>query len=491
MKLAELIKGLQVIDTHGPLDIEVIDISYDSRLVKEGDLFVAIPGTRDDGHRFLQDACQRGARCAIVQAIPEDPPALTLIQVADARHALAMTAAELFRHPSRDVTLVGITGTSGKTTTSYLLESIIKFAGHEPGVIGTINYRMKGEQHPAPTTTPQSYDLQRLLRRMVDIGVNHVVIEVSSHALDQQRVRGCHFDAAIFTNISPEHLDYHVDMGCYLGAKRRLFTEVLPESVKGGWAIINRDDPLVNPLCQELSPNSTITYGITQGDVRAARAEYSINGIRGKISTPAGELEVESRLIGTYNLSNILAATAAAIVLDIPLEAIAEGIRGLRLVPGRMERIGNAGPLVLVDYAHKPEALQKSLSELRRLITGKLIVVFGCGGDRDKGKRRPMGRIGATLADLAIITTDNPRTEDPMEIIAEIEAGAREVSTGSYLVIPDRREAIAKAIYLAGNGDCILITGKGHEDYQIIGEERLPFDDRKEALEALTRRYKG
>jgi UDP-N-acetylmuramoyl-L-alanyl-D-glutamate--2,6-diaminopimelate ligase len=491
VQLARLIRSLDVIETRGAMDLEITDISYHSHRVKEGHLFAAIPGTKQDGRHFIEEVIARGAGAVIAEQMPPHSVDIPLVVVKDARKALAQVSAEFFSHPSREIKLVGITGTNGKTTTSYLLESIIKAAGKETGVIGTINYRMKGKEQPAPTTTPQSYDLQRLLREMVTAGIGYAVMEVSSHALDQERVRACHFDAGVFTNISPEHLDYHEDMERYFAAKSRLFHEFLPESEKDPWAILNLDDPLLRSLEKELPAGRRMTYGLDQGVLTAPRREISLQGIRATLAAPFGAMEIESALIGEYNLYNIMAATATGIALGIPPEAIRRGIKDLALVPGRMEQVGKGKPWVLVDYAHKPEALEKSIKEVKRLASGRVFVVFGCGGDRDRSKRAPMGKIAVQLADLAIVTSDNPRTEDPLKIIEEIEKGAKEVSTRRYLVIPDRRAAIKQAIALAREEDCVLITGKGHEQYQIIGEKLVPFDDREEARGALAGRDKG
>lgn len=452
---------------------------------------MAIPGAKRDGHHFIEESMAKGARALIVEHVPPHPVDIPVIVVPDARRALAQVSAEFFAHPSREITLVGITGTNGKTTSSYLIESILKAAGKEVGVIGTVNYRVRGNERPAPTTTPQSYDLQHMLREMIAEGASYVVMEVSSHALDQERVRGCHFDVGVFTNISPEHLDYHTDMDRYLTAKKRLFHEILPESEKEPWAILNLDDPLLRDLPAELPPLRVMTYGLDEGMVRAPEREISLGGIRAVLSTPAGSMDIETPLVGEYNLYNVMAAAAVGVSLDIPPAAITQGIANLSVVPGRMERVGPGKPWVLVDYAHTPEALEKSITEVKRLATGKVVVVFGCGGDRDKSKRAPMGRIGVERSDLAVITSDNPRTEDPLTIIEQIETGAKEASPRPYLVIPDRREAIKKAVALAGEDDCVLITGKGHETYQIIGEERLPFDDREEARKALKARGTG
>jgi len=489
--LAQLIRSLDVIESRGTMDLDVKNISYHSQGVQEGDLFVAIPGAKRDGHHFIAESVAKGARALIVQQAPSQPLDIPCVIVPDARKALARVSAEFFTHPSRQTRLIGITGTNGKTTTSYLVESILTAGRNEVGVIGTVNYRLGGSERPAPTTTPQSYDLQRLLREMVAEGAAAVVLEVSSHALDQERVRGCHFDVGVFTNISPEHLDYHADMDRYLAAKKRLFHEILPESAKDPWAVINLDDPLLRDLPKELPSLRMLTFGLEQGEVSVRRKEISLQGIRAVLSTPAGGMEIETSLVGEHNLYNIMAATAVGIALDIPSEAITQGIAHLSQVPGRLERVGPGKPWVLVDYAHTPDALEKTIKEVKRLTSGKVVVVFGCGGDRDPSKRAPMGRIGAAWSDLAIITSDNPRTEEPLKIIEQIEQGAKGVSPTRYLVIPDRREAIKRAIHQAGEEDCVLIAGKGHETYQIIGEERLPFDDRKEARRALGTRGTG
>ena len=470
------------------MDIEIGDISYHSHEVKEGDLFVAIRGAKHDGHHFIEETIAGGARAIIVEQMPPQPLNVPVVWVMDTHKALAQISAEFFSHPSRTITLVGITGTNGKTTTSYVIESIFKAARRAVGVIGTVNYRLKGKEQPAPTTTPQSYDLQRLLSEMISDGIHDVVMEVSSHALDQERVRGCHFDVGVFTNISPEHLDYHEDMDRYFAAKKRFFQEILVETEKDPWAIINIDDPLLKDFQKELPHLRAMTYGLDRGEVRASNREVSLEGIRATLTTPAGALKIRTSLVGEYNLYNIMAATAVGISLGITPEAIKKGIEALSQVPGRMERVGTGNPWILVDYAHTPDALEKTMKEIKRLASGKVFVVFGCGGDRDRTKRTPMGKIAAQWSDLAIITSDNPRTEDPLNIIDEIERGAREISSLRYRIIPDRREAIKEAIALAGPLDIILITGKGHEDYQIIGEERFPFDDREEARKALALR---
>ncbi len=490
MQLAKLIRSLDVIETRGEMDLEVVGISYHSHRVKKGDLFVAIKGSESDGHHFIKEVIKKRGGAIVAERIPAYPINIPLVLVRDTRKALALISAEFFHHPSREIKMVGITGTNGKTTTSYLIESVLKSAERRVGVIGTINYRLGGKEYPASTTTPQSYDLQRLLREMVRDGIKYVVIEVSSHALDQERVRGCHFDVGVFTNISPEHLDYHGDMNRYFDAKKRLFQEILPEAGKDPWAIVNLDDPLLREFRKELPHLRAMNYGLTQGEVRTLHKEVSLKGTKAVLSTPTGPLEIKTPLIGEHNLYNIMAATAVGTSLGVPSEVIRQGIGALSRIPGRMERVGEGSPWVLVDYAHTPDAIEKAIMGVKRFAKGKLLIVFGCGGDRDRSKRPLMGRIGAQLADLAIITSDNPRTEDPLKIIAEIEEGAREVSPRRYLVIPDRREAINQAISLAGPQDLVLITGKGHENYQIVGDEMLSFDDREVAQKALEQRGK-
>ncbi len=480
MRLGELIRGLEVLEVHGDLGVEIADISSDSRLIKGGELFVAIRGERADGHNFLQEAISRGARALLV----EDPPSgigVPWVRVGDTRVALGEVASRFYGRPSLGLKVVGITGTNGKTTSCYILESILKAYGAKVGVIGTVSYRWMDQQREAQNTTPSSLELQRLLKEMLDSGVSYVVMEVSSHALVQRRLKGCHFDVGIFTNISPEHLDYHGTMQEYLRAKALFFQEVLKESQKDPWAIYNADDPKVREVVEGVEGLKGLGFGMG-GLVRPLGWRADPQGISFKLETPKGLLEARSKLIGYHNLYNIMAAVSAAIILDVPTEAICQGIEGLRGVPGRLERVSER-PKVFVDYAHTPDALKKALEALRPLARGKLIVVFGCGGERDRSKRPLMGKIASLMASLTVITSDNPRGEDPMAIIGEIRAG---IQPGApYLVIPDRREAIREAIRRAEEEDVVLIAGKGHEAYQIIGSERYPFDDRQEARKAL------
>ncbi len=485
---------------HG--DIEINGLYCRAQEVAPGGLFVALKGFSADGHDFIPQAVARGA-AAVVSERPVDAGA-PVIPVTNGRKALARLAAEYFGHPSRRMTVVGITGTSGKTTTSYLLESMLQAAGRSVGVIGTVNYRYGATVRPNPVTTPESLDLQRILADMYAAGVSHVVMEISSHALDLDRVHACQVDVAVFTNLSQDHLDFHHDMETYWASKRRLFEEILPAaagkcSVR---AVINIDDPRGAALAGSLPLRHWTTSQAGSADVRVEEARFDLSGIRARLHTPRGALAIRSALVGHHNLENIRNAAGAALALGLPLEQIAAGVAALVNVPGRLERVVDpAGRrFVYVDYAHKPDALEKALQALRAVTRDRIICVFGCGGDRDRTKRPIMGAISARLADLTVVTSDNPRTESPETIIEQIVAGVRreipkgytpaEIQTGferrGFAVEPDRRKAIALGIAAARPGDTVLIAGKGHEPYQIIGTEKFSFDDRIEAKQALT-----
>ncbi|MBM4246517.1 MAG: UDP-N-acetylmuramoyl-L-alanyl-D-glutamate--2,6-diaminopimelate ligase [Deltaproteobacteria bacterium] len=479
----------------------VRSVSTDSRRVGGDTLFVAVQGRHADGLAFVRDACARGAVAIAVPAgadlalLGVDVP---IVRCTSPQRFVALAASELAGRPSDAMKVVGITGTSGKTTTSYILEAIFRAAGRGPGVIGTIEYRFPGHHEEAPLTTPDAVALQGLLARMRDGGVDHVAMEVSSHALAQDRVTGVAYDVGIFTNISRDHLDYHGDMDDYLAAKARLFRELLPASRKASGAVLNAEDPRVMAIAPDLRvPVSTFGRG---GDVSCDDLETDMHGMRGTLDLHGERVRFRSRLVGAPHLMNILAAAAAAHRLGIATRDVCTGIESLTGVPGRLEPIAQGQPFaVVVDYAHKPDALERSLQSLRELTRGRLIVVFGCGGDRDKGKRPLMGEIAGRLAEIVIITSDNPRTEEPMAILEAIESGVRGASrapvasqalgqTGGaegYVVVPERRAAIALAIGAARPGDLVLITGKGHEDYQIVGTTKHHLDDREEARSAL------
>jgi UDP-N-acetylmuramoyl-L-alanyl-D-glutamate--2,6-diaminopimelate ligase len=438
---------------------------------------------------------------AVVCEQPVDADAV-MIRVQNSRKALADLSAAFFGYPSKALTVIAITGTNGKTTTSYLIESVLQSAGIAAGVIGTINYRYGGQIFSNPVTTPESLDLQRILADMRDAGVTHVVMEVSSHALDLYRVHGCKLDIGVFTNLSQDHLDYHKNMAHYWSCKRKLFTDLLPASAaKTHWrAVINVADPKGRELARE-TPLACLTCGHdADSDLRTLKARFDLNGVQARIATPQGKMELRSSLVGRHNLENILNAVGVGVALEIPAETIVAGIRALENVPGRLERISNAlQRFVYVDYAHTPDALENTLLALRALTVDRIICIFGCGGDRDRAKRPQMGTIAARLSDLVVVTSDNPRTEPPEQIIEEIVAGVRRASdlqyspvdlqrgfrAKGYTVIVNRREAIHSTIAASRPGDTVLIAGKGHETYQIHGLERRPFDDRQEAREAL------
>jgi UDP-N-acetylmuramoyl-L-alanyl-D-glutamate--2,6-diaminopimelate ligase len=503
MRLLKLINGLAQRTVQGPLDLEITGIAYDSRKVVPGGLFVAVSGHRQDGHRFVGQALAQGAvAVAAERELPQVPAAVARITVPDSREALAHLAAAFYDYPAKKLHLIGITGTNGKTTTAYLLESILKASGIRVGVLGTIEYRSGSRVWAAPVTTPESLDLQFYLSEMVREGVTHAVMEVSSHALEQGRCRGLNFEVGVFTNLTRDHLDYHQNMEAYYQAKAKLFFHYLGETAfdPGARAIINRDDLFGERLWAEAAVPKT-DYGMEKETAyRPLTVNSGFQGTQAQIQTPRGAFEVASPLIGRHNVYNFLAAWAAGDALHLPTERLQEGIRSLDKVPGRMEPVPNPKNLsILVDYAHTPEALRFALTSLKELTPKNIITVFGCGGDRDATKRPHMGQIAGEMSQLAIITSDNPRSEDPLNIIAQIEAGVREQKMRpydpaalrqvpeqpGYTVIPDRREAICRAVQWSGPREVILIAGKGHENVQLVGNRTLPFDDRQEALKAV------
>ncbi len=499
MTLGDLLGEMHgVLEVRGRTDVTLSAVVADSRQVGPGAAFVAVRGTATDGHRFVADVAARGAAAVLVEAWPDPAPSgPTLVRVADGRLAVAEAAAVWHGLPATRLSLVGVTGTKGKTTTTYLLESILAAAGRRPGRLGTVDCRFERRTWPAATTTPDPIGLARVLREMVDLGARSAVMEVSSHALDQRRVDGCRFAGTVFTNLSRDHLDYHETIARYFEAKARLFR------LGAGFAAVNIDDPHGRRLLERVD-GRPIPYAVERREGAVVYAEglaLSAAGIEGRIATPAGPVRVRSRLVGAFNVSNLVAATAAALGLGVAPEAIAEGIAALPGVPGRLEPVPNGrGVTVLVDYAHTSDALEKVLEAVNGLAAGRVITVFGCGGDRDRGKRPLMGEVAGRRSSLAVVTSDNPRTEDPAAIIAEIEPGlaglglarrtpadlrAGEWPADAYVVEPDRRAAIRLAIGLARPGDVVLVAGKGHEDYQIVGTVKHRFDDREEAAAAL------
>jgi UDP-N-acetylmuramyl-tripeptide synthetase len=528
--------GLTVVE--GDLDSRISGIVADSRQAGPGKLFVAVRGESFDGHDFLAGVVELGCRAVVVErkelAGPCRGGGVAVLLASDSRRALAELAANFYDHPERKLKLIGITGTNGKTTTSYLLESIIKAGGGEPGVIGTVNYRFKGGEEAAPFTTPEPIVLYRMMRQMVDGGVDHLIMEVSSHALSQQRLHGIYFDVAAFTNLSHEHLDFHADMAGYFAAKSTLFTEHLrPEGI-GVVMLSDEEEPpapesawgdrLTAMLLEtgrfrkhgagaaagdgaRTSAHLLLTCGRSRGDIHVAAAEISLEKIRAEIVGLGDDVFFESPLVGDFNLLNMATAMGIGHVLGFNEKQIGRGLADTTRVPGRLERVrsadlGDSGRCrVFVDFAHTPDALSGVLQSVRNLCPGRLILIFGCGGDRDKAKRPIMGEIAGRLADVVVITTDNSRHEKPRRIMAAIEEGLvgkgaaplpkkpiRELLASEgrgYDVIESRREAIQAAIRFGAPDDVVLICGKGHETFQIVGDRKYFFDDRMEAAEQL------
>jgi len=478
--------------------IDVTSLHYDTRQILPGGVFVAIEGFTTDGHKHIADALDRGAAAVIAQKPAKT--AIPIIQVTNSRKALAIAADHFFGSPSRQLTVVGITGTNGKTTCAYLVEKMLAAAGYRVGVIGTVNYRYNGKISASSVTTPESLDLQRIMTEMVGAGVTHLVLEVSSHAIDLFRIEACRFDIGVFTNLSQDHLDYHDNMQDYWACKKRLFTHYL-KAVPEAIAVINTDSPQGRELVSDVTYHA-ITTGRRPGSmVRTESIIIDFSGIHGRVTTPEDQIEIESTLVGAHNLENILSSIGVGVAMALPSAAIQNGIHTTHSVPGRLERVSHNGDIpVYVDYAHTPDALENVLKALRKLEPAHIITVFGCGGNRDKTKRPLMGNIAAQYSELAIVTSDNPRSEDPDDIIDHILTGEILASQHAYTLAeiqlgfegtgyyrePDRRMAIRTAIQAARPGDIVLIAGKGHETYQILGDQTFDFDDRVEAKAALS-----
>ena len=501
MKLSRLIavlNPLPFLET----DPDITDLAYDSRRVSPGALFIALRGSAADGHRFIGQAVQAGAAAVLLEDPAFAPTGVTWIRVDDARLVLARMASAFYDNPTAYIPVVGVTGTNGKTTTTYLIEAMLAAAGLPAAVLGTISYRFGDIELPAPNTTPESADLQRTLREFVDLGAKGIVMEVSSHALEQRRADGCRFDVGVFSNLTQDHLDYHHDMAAYLASKRRLFSDLLtPDTEKPlRYAVINSDDPAGADLTAS-SACPVITYGIdTPSEVTVNNPTCSVDGISGVLVTPVGEFPFRSEMLGRFNLYNLLSAVGAGIGLGLPLDAIRVGIEHHRPVPGRMERVPNDfGVTLLVDYAHTGDALENVLRTVSALGGKRIITLFGCGGDRDRSKRPVMAEVAGRYSDLTIITSDNPRTEEPSAIIREARVGILPLGLREYrfddlvssddakgfTTLENRREAIKLAVRISRPGDIVLLAGKGHEDYQIIGTTKYHFDDREEAVAAF------
>lgn len=485
MRLDELVSGLPGAKIVGNPDVEITGLSYDSRHTKPGDLFFAVQGTFCDGNQYAAAAVERGA-AAVLSGRPIEPDAgVPVVLVQDARSAKAEAAERFYRHPSQRLDCIGITGTNGKTTVSYMLKSILEQDGRSTGLIGTIAHHIGGREVPSVNTTPDPVDLQRFLAEMVDENMGAAVMEVSSHALDQDRVGQISFLTGVFTNLTREHLDYHHDMEAYARAKQRLFQSLDASST----AVINADDE-AGDVMAEACACPVLRYGFSEkADITAELRRLDVDGFSMILKTPHGETDVTSRLPGRFNVLNALAASAAAISLGVPLAVIKTGIESLKNIRGRMESIDCGQDFrVIVDYAHTHDALRNILNNLKPLTAGRLITVFGCGGDRDRSKRPLMAEATTSLSDHAIITSDNPRSEKPDRIIDDILEGV--VNGASYEVEADRRQAIEKAIRMATGGDIVVIAGKGHENYQILKNETVEFDDRKVAEETLWNHYR-
>lgn len=487
VRLAKLLRGVETRAAVAHGDLEISEIVYDSRQVKTGTLFVAIHGEKTDGNKYVSDVMGRGAAAILSEqekpgSIPAEFP---WIQVADARKALAISAANFYMRPAEVLKLTGVTGTNGKTTTSYLVDSILRAAGCEVGLLGTIGYRLVREALPAPNTTPESLDLQRYLAEIVRAGGTHAVLEASSHALAMNRLWGCPFAVAIFTNLTRDHLDYHKTFEEYFAAKRRLFEGT--GAAAPGTGVINRDDEYGQKLAGLAS--RTLTYGLEPGsDITTRKPAVSLSGIEFVAETPSGKIEIRSRLVGRPNVYNILAAIGAGVALDLSGEVIARGIAQLSAVPGRFERIDMGQPfLVVVDYAHTDDALRNLLATAKELNTnGRIITLFGCGGDRDRTKRPLMGEAAGHASDIVVLTSDNPRSEDPLLIINDVIVGVQRTKAKLF-VEPDRQKAIEVALDEARSGDIVLLAGKGHETYQVLRDRTIAFDDREVARAALRR----
>ncbi len=492
-KLSSLILGLPVTNILGTMDRNIRNVVYDSRKSGAGSLFVAIPGENWDGGLFIKDAVARGATSFITQSSLDSLNGLSLgsrdvtaVCVEDSRRALSIVSGNFYRQPSERIALTGITGTNGKTTTAYILEALFSTKGVRTGVIGTINYHYGNKKLSAPVTTPESLDLNHMLNAMIEDNVKNCFLEVSSHALHQSRVHGMLFRVGIFTNLSRDHLDFHGDMESYKNAKKKLFLDNRVQQ-----KVFNIDDTVGREFAGEFKTDSFTTGIDSNADFKAENIALTKSGCQFTLKTPFGTGEIRSNLLGRHNIHNLLSAAAGAMAQGISLEKIQEVVLNIQPVPGRFESIeNNQGFSVLVDYAHTDDALTNAISAAKLFTEGKVIVVFGCGGDRDKGKRKAMGQAALNEADFSIITSDNPRTEDPSQIIEDILRGIPSSfhEGDDYTAIINRKEAIEHAIHLAGKNDLVLIAGKGHEDYQILGTQTIHFDDREIARSALGKR---
>src|SRR5438477_12333394 len=490
MQLKQLINQITPLRVEGPLDRDVAGISYDSRRVTPGMVFVAIPGQKTDGHDFISTAIDRGATAIICEQNGFVSRRATKIKVADAREALAGAAAAYYQHPSRKLRVIGITGTNGKTTVAFMVKQILEEAGVNCGLIGTVRYEIGGRVIPAQRTTPEAPEIQQMMAQMLRADCQACVMEVSSHALEQKRVSTVEFDVGIFTNLTQDHLDYHGNMENYFAAKTRLFA-ALSEGRKKSGAVINIDDAFGARLSKETHIELQMTYGLSRAaKIRATQIRLGRDTTEMAVETPHGQFECRLPLIGRHNIYNALAAAGAGLALKVGVHPVQAALNSMKPVPGRLECIALGQPFgVFVDYAHTDDALRNVLITLREITSGRLLLAFGCGGDRDAGKRPKMGKVAAELADSTIITSDNPRRETPEKIAASIDEGFRKVRSDGHRVELDRKRAIDGILRMARAGDTVLIAGKGHETYQEFEDTVVPFDDRvyaRETLEALS-----
>ncbi|MFW5998591.1 MAG: UDP-N-acetylmuramoyl-L-alanyl-D-glutamate--2,6-diaminopimelate ligase [Bacillota bacterium] len=481
MNLKEIIQVIDPEQIYGNTDIEIADIVYDSRKASDNSLFICIEGFENDGHDYINNAVNNGTVAVLIEKdLNEYRNDITYVKVNDSRKKMSKMAALFYGYPLRKLQLIGITGTNGKTTTSYLIKSIIENAGFKTGLIGTINIIIGEERLPATRTTPESLDLYKYFSRMVKKGVTHVVMEVSSHALELERVKGMDFTIAVFTNISQDHLDFHNSLEAYLKAKSKLFQQVK----ENGYGIINIDDDKSDYIIKNTRGN-VLTYSIeNKSDIQARKIKLDIKGVHFKTDYIKN---INIKLTGRFNVYNALAGITTGKALGLSKDNIKTGLEEMEGVPGRFELIDeNQNFGVIVDYAHTPDGMENVLQTAREITNNNIIIVFGCGGDRDKGKRPLMGKIGIKYGDYCILTSDNPRSEDPIDILKQIEAGINSQNKDLYEVIPDRKKAIFRAIEIAQKDDFVIIIGKGHETYQIFKNKTIHFDDREVAREAIS-----
>ncbi|RXY99360.1 UDP-N-acetylmuramoyl-L-alanyl-D-glutamate--2,6-diaminopimelate ligase [Fictibacillus sp. S7] len=485
MELKTLVNHLINYKTDDEMNVEITSIEMDSRTAGPGSLFVCIEGYTVDGHNYARQAVENGASAILAEKPLEEIDSVPVVIVNDTKRSLAVLANVFYDHPTTKLHLIGVTGTNGKTTTSHLIEQIFADAGKRTGMIGTIDMKINGVSHKVSNTTPESLFLQKAFKEMNDQKVEAAVMEVSSHALDMGRVRGCDYDIAVFTNLTQDHLDYHKDMETYLRAKGLLFAQLgnTYAGKKEKIAILNRDDKASKEF-EKMTAAQILTYGIEQkSDIMAKDIKVTGKGTTFTLVTPFEEKQVSLKLVGKFSVYNVLAAVSATLLSGIPIDSIIRTMENVKGVPGRFETVDEGQCFtVIVDYAHTPDSLENALVTVKEFAVGKVISVVGCGGDRDRTKRPLMAKIAAEYSDIAIFTSDNPRTEDPEAILQDMQAG---VEDREYKVILDRRDAINYAVNLAEENDIILIAGKGHETYQIIGKDVLDFDDRKVAAEAI------